>query len=168
MCKSRCTDSSYIANGKIFKTEIDKTLKDFNVDTLFITGHHLDNAMDAKEMGYSTFVVRDATDGNPEEYYDDMVKNGIKIVDAPTLLIDEYKCPENWLQCPLSGNCIHKEKQCDGYADCNDGTDEDPRQIITNCCDEFILSGVDDLSALWHHKYMGIYEKVDCARLVVF
>lgn len=123
--------------------------------------------MDAKEMGYSTFVVRDATDGNPEEY-DDMVKNGIKIVDAPTLLIDEYKCPENWLQCPLSGNCIHKEKQCDGYADCNDGTDEDPRQVITNCCDEFILSGVDDLSALWYHKYMGIYEKVECARLVVF
>ena len=162
MCKSKCTTSSYIDDGKIFKTEIDQVLKEFNIDTIYITGHLLDNSMDAKEMGYHTFVVRDAADGNPEEY-EEMEENGMKIVDAQTLLLDEYKCPENWLQCPLSGNCIHKEKQCDGYADCNDRSDEDPKLVITNCCDEFDLV-VSALEALWYHKYMGTYEKVECTR----
>ena len=163
MCNSRCSIGSYIENRQIFKPGIDKTLKNFSIDTVYITGHFFNNVMEAKEMGYKTFAVSDATNGNQEEF-DDLVKNGIKIVDTSTLLRDKYNCPGNWLQCPSSGDCIHTEKQCDGYADCNEGLDEDPKAMITNCCDEIILSGADSLSGLWYNKYMGIYEKEDCFR----
>ena len=57
------------------------------------------------------------------------------MIEASTLLLDQYKCPNNWIQCPLSGNCINMEKQCDGYSDCNEGLDEEPKAVITNCCD---------------------------------
>ena len=111
-------------------------------------------------MAYKTFVIDQMI--NYDEF-NIMIDNGITI-EASTLLLDQFKCPDNWIQCPLSGNCILEEKQCDKYADCNDGRDEDPRQVISNCCDEFILSGGDAFSALQYHKYMGSYEKVDCDR----
>lgn len=158
-----CPTNSYISNGKFVNNVFDKTLKDLNVDTVYITGHFLYNAMDAKELGYKTFVVSDATDGNPE-VFDNMVKNGVKIVDTSTLLLDIYKCPENSLQCPSSGDCVPKEKQCDGYSDCSEDLDEEPKVVITNCCDEIILSGNDPLSMLWYHKYMGTYVKMECSR----
>ena len=103
---------------------------------------------------------------NYDEFYS-MMDNGM-MLEASTFLLDQYKCPNNLFQCPSSGDCIQEEKVCDSYPDCSEGFDEDPKKVIANCCDEFILSGVDALSALWYHKYMGTYEKVDCARLVVF
>ena len=101
---------------------------------------------------------------NYDEFYS-MMDNEM-MLEASTLLLDQFKCPNDLLQCPSSGDCIHQEKQCDGYPDCSEGLDEDPKKVIANCCDEFILSGVDSLSAFWYHKYMGTYEKVRCARYV--
>ena len=43
-CNIHCP---FISNGKFVTNVIDKTLKDLNVDTVYITGHFLDNAMDA-------------------------------------------------------------------------------------------------------------------------
>ena len=151
-------DSTYIKNGSLLLTEIDKILK--NLDTEEIKGYIINNVADVQKIAHKTFVIDQMI--NYDEFHT-MISNGIAI-EASTQLLDQYSCPNNWIQCPLSGNCIHEEKQCDGYADCNDGIDEDPRQVITNCCDEFILSGIDAWSALQHHKYMGTYEKVDCTR----
>ena len=175
-CDSICTMPfcPYINKAKLFKSEMDQKLKHLNVDTVFIAGRlvtheceypHLDNVKAAKELGYNTFVVRDAT-GGTEEDFNAMINIGIQVVDTSTLLIDKFKCPDDdWLQCPLSGDCFEKEKLCNGYADCiGEEIDENPKEVIENCCDEFILSGVETLSALWYHKYMGTYEKVECSR----
>ena len=153
-------DSPYIKNGSLLFSEIDKTFKSLEFDTAEIKGYIINNVANNQEIAYKMFVIDQMI--NYDEF-DPMIDNGITI-EASTLLLDQYRCPNNWFQCPSSGDCIPYEKQCDGYADCSEGLDEDPRQIITNCCDEFILSGVDSLSAFWYHKYMGTYEKVECTR----
>ena len=165
-------DSPYIKNGSLLFSEIDKTFKSLEFDTAEIKGYIINNVANNQEIAYKMFVIDQMI--NYDEF-NPMIDNGITI-EASTLLLDQYRCPNNYFQweniwyilvqfqCPSSGDCIHYEKQCDGYADCSEGLDEDPRQIITNCCDEFILSGVDSLSAFWYHKYMGTYEKVECTR----
>ena len=101
-------------------------------------------------------------------------KIGIDIIDSTILLKDRYSCPENWLQCPLSGECISTQRQCDGYVDCNDGSsiDEDPKTVISNCCDEFTLSIETDesISLIYSdiYRYMGVYEMIACSRLIMY
>ena len=154
------TDSPYIKNGSLLVGEIDKTFKSLDFDTGLIKGYIIDNVADVQNIMNKMFVIDQMI--NYDEFQP-LIDNGIT-VEASTLLLDQYRCPNDWLQCPSSGDCIHEEKQCDGYADCNEGLDEDPKQIITNCCDEFILKIVDTIIALSYHKYVGTYEKVDCAR----
>ena len=122
--------------------------------------------MDAKELGYKTFVIRDAIKGHSTTALSNMREKGINIIDSTILLQERYHCPDNFLECPTSGDCVPKENQCDNLLDCHDGYDEDPKVVISNCCDEFILSGMDTLSGLWYQQYMGIYEKISCSRLV--
>ena len=167
------TYSAFFDNGKIAKTVVDDTLKNLGVDTIFITGLTLDfgvywTALDAKELGYQTFVITDATRGigalTTANAVDDMIDKGIVIMDSTTLLRDKYTCPENWLQCSSSGNCIPEENQCDGYDNCDDGLDENPYKVIPFCCDTIVLSSNSDLVGKWHYKYMGVYVKVACSR----
>ena len=123
-------------------------------------GYIINNVADIQNIINKLFVIDQMI--NHDEFQP-LMGNGITL-EASSLLLNQYKCPNDWLQCPSSGDCIDKEKQCDGYADCNEGLDEDPKQIITNCCDEFILREVDTLSELRFLKYIGAYEKVDCIR----
>ena len=129
-----------------------------------MAGYLFEDVMDLKQLGYKTFVVSDATEGD-DNYFDGLKANGIVIIDSTPLLQDNYKCPKEMLQCPLSGNCIHEDRLCDGRMDCNDGFDEDPKEMISDCCDELVISGFSTLSALQNQKYMGVYEKIDCSRL---
>ena len=175
---SNCAVDSYSAffdNGRFVKSAMDDTLKNLGVDTVFITGLALDfvvywTALDAKELGYQTFVIKDATRGitasAQADAVDDMIEKGIVIMDSTTLLRDKYNCPENWLQCSTSGDCIPEENQCDGYDNCNDGLDENPYKVIPFCCDTIVLSSNSDLVGKWHYKYMGVYVKVACSRYV--
>ena len=177
MCESKgCATSSHSGmsgSGKLVETLLDDKLKSLGVDTVFITGSlsiykklPLKNAIDAKKLGYNTFVIKDTL----TYYYEDDLQNiqdeGISLIDSTTLLQDRYHCQDNWLECPLSGDCVPKEKQCDSFYDCTDGFDEDPTKVVSDCCDEFILTGMDKLSGLWYHQYMGVYEKISCSRLV--
>ena len=129
-----------------------------------MTGYLFNNAMEAKELGYKTYIVEDAAVINSGDYTS-MMGYGINLINSATLLQKKYKCPSNdWLQCPLSGNCITKQRQCDGFMDCKDGFDEDPVEAVSDCCDEITVSGMDVESALLHQKYMGIYQKIECSR----
>ena len=141
---------------------MDKTLESLSFDMELIKGYIINNVADIQNTINKLFVIDQMI--NHDEFQPFM-GNGITL-EVSSLLLDQYKCPNDLFQCPSSGDCIQEEKLCDGYPDCSEGLDEDPKKVITNCCDEFILSGVDSLSAFWYHKYMGTYEKVRCARYV--
>ena len=178
-CESKCDLNSYVYNGNLIKSLLDNSLKNFGIDTVFITGSAniyqglpLENAIAAKKLGYKTYIIRDTlTYGSYK--LNELTEIGVGIIDSTTLLRDRYSCPDNWLQCPLSGKCISTERQCDGYVDCNDGSnvDEDPKTVISNCCDEFTLSVQTDESTTFKYadiyRYMGVYENVACSRLIV-
>ena len=153
-------DSQYIKNGSLLFSEMDKTLKSLDFDMELIKGYIINNIADIQNTITKLFVIDQMI--NHDEFQP-LMGNGITL-EASSLLLNQYKCPNDWLQCPSSGDCIDKEKQCDGYADCTEGLDEDPKQIIINCCDEFILREVDTLSELRFLKYIGTYEKVDGIR----
>ena len=147
MCESKCDLNAYVNNGKLIESLLDHSLKNLGIDTVFITGSSnrylelpLENAIAAKKLGYETFVIRDTITFGANKL-NELTEIGIGIIDSTALLKERYSCPDNWLQCPLSGECISTERQCDGYVDCNDGSsnDEDPKTVLSNCCDEFIL-----------------------------
>ena len=166
-CQSECSinPQSHINEG-LLEEGINDQLKNLGVDTIFLTGDFTESVTKAKDLGYQTYVVRDGMiDYSPDDFAE-MSEKGIGILDSTTLLQDRYRCPVNWLECPLTGDCIPNENQCDNYFDCHDGFDEDPNEIISNCCNEFIISGMDTLSGLWYQNYMGSYEKISCSRLV--
>ena len=72
--------------------------------------------MDAKDMGYSTFVFRDATrEIHPKgdsEVLDNLQKNNINVLDSSAFLKEKLKCPEGWYKCPLTGDCIDPSLHC--------------------------------------------------------
>ena len=154
------------SSTKIGKSLVNDTLASLNIDTIFLTGNLSSDIMEVKELGrYKTFVVSDGTIAPPNQVQK-MIEHGIEFVQSTTLLIEKYKCPHEWFQCPLSGNCFQKERQCDGYNDCKeDGFDENPNEIITACSNKIVVSGKDELSGLLYQKYMGVYEKMECVRL---
>ena len=175
-CESNCDLNSYVNNGNLIESLLDNTLKTFGIETVFITGSlstylelPLKNAIAAKKLGYETFVIRDTLTFGVNKL-NEMTEIGINIIDSTILLKDRYSCPENWLQCPLSGECISTQRQCDGYVDCNDGSsiDEDPKTVISNCCDEFTLRIENDQSTQLVYtdiyRYMGVYENIACSR----
>ena len=144
--------------------------------------------MDAKELGYTTIIIRDATRENSQtrmshtrmshtmelddsaEEINYLLENGINVLDSSSLLREKFKCPENWYQCSLSGNCISPHKQCDKYPDCKDGLDEDPEEMTSDCCEMLQLSSFGMFSpphSLSYQKYMGLYEKIECKRSVI-
>ena len=133
----------------------------------------MENAKAAKNLGYETFVIRDTLTYGANQL-NELTEIGIQIIESTTLLKDRYSCPDNWLQCPISGECIPTKRQCDGYVDCNDGSsiDEDPKTVISNCCDEFTLSiETDESTSLIYsdiYRYMGVYEMIACSRLIMF
>jgi nicotinamidase/pyrazinamidase len=70
---------------------LDSKLKSENVGQVFITGLALDfcvfyTAMDAKHLGYDTFVIQDASKGISDEgialALDEMRQNGVKIINS--------------------------------------------------------------------------------------
>ena len=133
----------------------------------------MENAKAAKKLGYETFVIRDTLNFGANQL-NELTESGIQIIESTTLLKDRYSCPDNWLQCPISGECIPTKRQCDGYVDCNDGSsiDEDPKTVISNCCDEFTLSIETDesVSLIYSdiYRYMGVYEMIACSRLIMY
>ena len=166
-CPPKCSVTSH-DNGGSFNTVMTNALQNLGIDTVFLTGSLSESAMYSKELGYITYIVRDGIKEYSTDDLEEMSQKGIGILDSTTLLQDRYHCPNDWLECPLTGDCIPKVNQCDNYFDCHDGFDEDPKEIISKCCDEFILSGMDTLSGLWYQKYMGSYEKVSCSRYIFF
>ena len=179
MCESKCDLNAYVNNGNLIESLLDHSLKNLGIDTVFITGSSnrylelpLEIAIAAKKLGYKTFIIRDTITFGSNKL-NELTEIGIGIVDSTALLKERYSCPENWLQCPLSGECISTERQCDGYVDCNDGSsnDEDPKTVLSNCCDEFILSvQADEITTFIYtdiYRYMGVYEKVACSRLII-
>ena len=176
-CGSKCDLNSYVNNDNLIASLLDKTLNNFGIDTIFITGSEnwigmtLENAIAAKKLGYKTFVIKDTQPFLADDL-NMLTEIGIGMIDSSILLKGRYSCPDNWLQCPLSGKCISTKRQCDGYVDCNDGSsiDEDPKTVILNCCDEFTLSlQADESTSLQYidiYQYMGVYENVACSRLI--
>ena len=68
-CDSTCGAESY--DSFFARKGLEDTLRNLGVDTLFITGSGLENivthtAMDAKELGYTTIIIRDATRENSQ------------------------------------------------------------------------------------------------------
>ena len=148
-----------VGRGSVLSVEMSHFLTIHKILWQFFTVFYLsNNVIDAKTLGYKTFVVRDAIHADTTDEND----NGV--LDSSALLHEKYKCPADWNQCPISGNCFQNDKACDGFKYCNDGFDEDPKAIIKSCCDEIIVSGMDIESGLVHQKYMGIYQKIECSR----
>ena len=150
----------------LFKSLVNDTLASLNVDTIFLTGNLSNDIMEVKELGqYKTFIVSDGTIA-PKDLVHKMIEHGIEFVQSTSLLTEKYKCPHEWFQCPLSGNCFQKDRLCDGYKYCKeDGFDENPNKIIPECSNEIVVNGNDILSGFLHQKYMGVYKKMECVRL---
>ena len=176
ICESKCDLNAYVNNGNLIESLLDHSLKNLGIDTVFITGSSnrylelpLENAIAAKKLGYETFVIRDTLTFGANKL-NELTEIGIDIIDSTTILKDRYSCPDYMVQCPLSGICIPTQRQCDGYVDCNDGSsiDEDPKTVISNCCDEFTLRIENDQSTQLVYtdiyRYMGVYENIACSR----
>ena len=70
--------SAFFDNGKKHKTDLDKVLKDKNIDTLYIMGLATDycvkfTVLDALELGYKVYLVEDGCRG-VNISYDDSIK----------------------------------------------------------------------------------------------
>ena len=83
--------SAFYDNGGFTETDLNDRLNQLEVDTVYITGLALDfcvfySAMDAKHLGFQTFVVQDATRGiTPDgvaEALEQMKSNDITIIQS--------------------------------------------------------------------------------------
>ena len=110
-CGSKCDLNSYVNNDNLIASLLDQTLNNFGIDTIFITGSEnwigmtLENAIAAKKLGYKTFVIKDTQPFLADDL-NMLTEIGIGMIDSSILLKGRYSCPDNWLQCPLSGKCI--------------------------------------------------------------
>lgn len=87
--------SAFYDNGGISETQLNDKLRRLDVDKLYITGLALDycvfySAIDAKDLGYDVFVVRDATRGIKDKGVKDAIKkmedSGISIIKSSDIL----------------------------------------------------------------------------------
>ncbi|ESO88004.1 hypothetical protein LOTGIDRAFT_126851 [Lottia gigantea] len=72
--------SAFNDNGNITQTELNELLRKNNITTVFITGLALDycvyyTALDAVQLGYTTYIIRDASRGVAKDTTKDAVKS---------------------------------------------------------------------------------------------
>ena len=88
--------SGFFDNGKRKKTGLDDYLTSKNIDTLYVVGIATDycvkfTALDAVELGYKTYVIKDATKavnlqpGDFEASLDEMKRAGVKVIESGDL-----------------------------------------------------------------------------------
>ena len=88
--------SGFFDNGKRQKTGLDDYLKSKDVDTVYIAGLATDycvkfTALDAVELGYETYVIKDATravnlqPGDFEASLQEMERAGVKVIGSEAL-----------------------------------------------------------------------------------
>lgn len=89
--------SGFFDNGKRKSTGLGAYLKGQNVDAVYIVGLATDycvkfTALDAKSLGFKTYVISDATrgvnlsSGDVDEAFEEMRKAGIKIISSMQML----------------------------------------------------------------------------------
>ncbi|CAG5119229.1 unnamed protein product [Candidula unifasciata] len=81
--------SAFFDNGKFFDTNLDSELKRRKINTVFVAGFALDicvfhTSMDARDLGYNTYVVTDASLGiNPQHVVNaqkKLINRGVKLI----------------------------------------------------------------------------------------
>ena len=89
--------SGFFDNGKIHKTDLDKTLKEKGIKTLYVVGLATDycvkySVLDALNLGYEVFLVEDAIKGvnlsenDSQNAINEMTNLGAKIIRSSDIL----------------------------------------------------------------------------------
>ena len=94
--------SAFFNNGGFEQTELDAKFRALNITDVYVVGIALDycvfySSLDAKKLGYETFVIKDATRGITEAGMEHAIKTmeeaGIEIISSDALLTS-YKNTE--------------------------------------------------------------------------
>ena len=89
--------SGFFDNGKIHKTDLDKTLKEKGIKTLYVVGLATDycvkySVLDALNLGYEVFLVEDAIKGvnlsenDSQNAINEMTTSGAKLIKSSDIL----------------------------------------------------------------------------------